>query len=65
MVTVTAGQSSAQRVNAAAALIRAAMISIQGGVLLDADPDDETLGLLEPGPLVALPLDKVVAPMPQ
>ena len=60
IVMVTAGRSSAQRVSAVAALMRAAGISITEGVLLDADDDDESLGLLEPdAPLVALPLDTV------
>jgi hypothetical protein len=47
-VTVSAGCSSALRINATAELLRAADISIATAVLLDSDENDETLGLLEP-----------------
>jgi capsular polysaccharide biosynthesis protein len=57
IVTVSAGRSSAQHVNATAALLRVAGVPVRSGVLLDADPDDESVGLLSSGmPLVGLPL---------
>ncbi len=57
IVTVTAGRSSAQHVNATAALLRVAGVPIRSAILLDADPDDESVGLLHAGaPLVGLPL---------
>lgn len=52
IVTVTAGRSSAQHVSATAELLRAAGVSIAGAVLLDADDDDETVGLVDPDPPV-------------
>ena len=56
VVTVTAGRSSAQRVSSTAVLLRAAGIKIRSGVLVDADPEDESIGLLQPeSPLVGLP----------
>jgi len=60
IVTVTAGRSSAQQVNATGALLRAAHVHVRSAVLLDADPDDETIGLLSAGPLVGVPLGAVV-----
>jgi hypothetical protein len=57
VVSVTAGCSSAQRVNSTAVLLRAAGISIRSGVLIGADPEDESIGLLQPeSPLVGLPV---------
>ncbi len=57
VVAVTAGRSSAQRVSSTAALLRAAGITIRSGVLLGADADDESIGLLQPeSPLVGLPV---------
>lgn len=56
VVTVTAGRSSAQRVSSTAVLLRAAGIAIRSGVLIGADPEDQSFGLLEPdSPLVGLP----------
>jgi hypothetical protein len=56
VVSVTAGRSSAQRVSSTAVLLRAAGITIRSGVLLDADAQDESIGLLQPdSPLVGLP----------
>ena len=56
VVTVTAGRSSAQRVSSTAALLRAAGITIRSGVLIGADAEDESIGLLQPeSPLVGLP----------
>ena len=56
VVSVTAGCSSAQRVSSTAVLLRAAGIAIRSGVLIGADPEDESIGLLQPeSPLVALP----------
>jgi hypothetical protein len=56
VVSVTAGRSSAQRVSSTAVLLRAAGIKIRSGVLVDADPADESIGLLQPeSPLVGLP----------
>lgn len=58
VVTVTTGRSSASRVNTIAALARAAGLSVRSGILVDADEDDETVGLLKPEtPLVGLPVD--------
>ena len=57
VVSVTAGCSSAQRVNSTAVLLRAAGITIRSGVLLGADAQDESIGLLQPdAPLVGLPV---------
>jgi hypothetical protein len=57
VVSATAGCSSAQRVNSTAVLLRAAGITIRSGVLIGADPEDESLGLLQPeSPLVGLPV---------
>ena len=62
VISVTVGRSSAQRVSATAALLRAAGITIRSGVLLDADVQDESIGLLQPDtPLVGLPIDGVVS----
>jgi len=62
VVSVTAGHSSAQRVSSTAVLLRAAGITIRSGVLLGADVQDESIGLLQPGsPLVGLPIDGVVS----
>jgi hypothetical protein len=56
VVTVTAGRSSAQRVSSTAVLLRAAGIAIRSAVLIGADADDQSFGLLEPdSPLVGLP----------
>jgi hypothetical protein len=56
VVTVTAGRSSAQRVSSTAVLLRAAGITIRSGVLIGADADDQSFGLLQPdAPLVGLP----------
>jgi len=56
VVTVTAGRSSARRVSSTAVLLRAAGITIRSGVLIGADAEDQSIGLLEPeSPLVGLP----------
>ena len=56
VVSVTAGCSSAQRVSSTAVLLRAAGITIRSGVLIGADAEDESIGLLQPeSPLVGLP----------
>ncbi len=56
VVTVTAGRSSAQRVSSTAVLLRAAGIAIRSGVLIGADAEDQSFGLLQPdSPLVGLP----------
>jgi hypothetical protein len=56
VVTVTAGRSSAQRVSSTAVLLRAAGITIRSAVLIGADADDQSFGLLQPdSPLVGLP----------
>jgi capsular polysaccharide biosynthesis protein len=63
VVTVTAGRSSAQAVNSTAALLRAAGITIRSGVLIGADAQDESIGLLQPeSPLVGVPLADDVIP---
>jgi hypothetical protein len=57
VVSVTAGCSSAQRVSSTAVLLRAAGITIRSGVLIGADAEDESIGLLQPeSPLVGLPV---------
>ena len=57
VVSVTAGCSSAKRVSSTAALLRAAGIAIRSGVLIGADAQDESIGLLQPdAPLVGLPV---------
>ena len=61
VITVTAGRSNTQRVSSTAALLRAAGITIRSGVLLGADAQDESIGLLQPDtPLVGLPIEGVV-----
>ena len=56
VVTVTAGRSSAQRVSSTAVLLRAAGITIRSGILMGADAEDQSFGLLQPeSPLVGLP----------
>ena len=56
IVTVTAGRSSAQRVSSTAVLLREAGITIRSGVLIGADAQDDSIGLLQPNaPLVGLP----------
>jgi hypothetical protein len=63
VVSVTAGQSSAQRVSSTAALLRAAGITIRSGVLIGEDSEDESIGLLQPdAPLVGLPVAEAVLP---
>ena len=63
VVSVTAGRSSAQRVSSTAALLRAAGVTIRSGVLVGADPEDESIGLLQPdAPLVGLPVADGVIP---
>lgn len=46
IATVTAGKNSAQRVTTIAQLLRAAQVQLVSTVLLDADADDESVGLL-------------------
>jgi capsular polysaccharide biosynthesis protein len=48
VVTVTAGQSSAERIHATGELIRLAGISLISGVLVGADKGDDSLGLTYP-----------------
>ena len=63
IVSVTAGHSSAQRVSSTAVLLRAAGITIRSGVLIGQDPEDESIGLLQPdSPLVGLPVAEAVLP---
>ena len=63
VVSVTAGRSSAQRVSSTAVLLRAAGITIRSGVLIGADPEDESIGLLQPeSPLVGVPVADGVIP---
>jgi len=62
VISVTVGRSSAQRVSSTSALLRAAGIRIRSGVLLGADAQDESIGLLQPeSPLVGLPIDGVAS----
>lgn len=57
VVSVTAGRSSAKRVSSTAVLLRAAGIKTRSGVLIGADAQDESIGLLQPdSPLVGLPV---------
>lgn len=63
VVSVTAGRSSAQRVSSTAVLLRAAGLTIRSAVLIGADSDDESIGLLRPdAPLVGLPVAEGVIP---
>ena len=63
VVSVTAGCSSSQRVSSTAALLRAAGMAIRSGVLLGADAQDESIGLLQANsPLVGLPVEGVIPP---
>jgi hypothetical protein len=63
VVTVTAGCSSAQRVSSTAVLLRSAGVSIRSGVLIGADAQDESIGLIQPdSPLVALPAAESIIP---
>jgi Chain length determinant protein len=64
IVTVSAGCSSAQRVSSTAILLRAAGITVRSGVLLDADLEDESIGLLQPdSPLVGVPASDGAIPV--
>ena len=57
VVSVTSGRSSVQAVSSTAALLRAAGIAIRSAVLIGADAEDESIGLLQPeSPLVGLPV---------
>lgn len=49
VVTVTAGGATPQRIGAVAELLGAAGIAMASAVLLDADPDDVSVGLPGPG----------------
>jgi Mrp family chromosome partitioning ATPase len=44
-VVVTAGRASAAKVQATAEILRAAGLSVLGGILVGADSNDESLGL--------------------
>jgi hypothetical protein len=48
VVVVTAGRSGAQRLSAIGELLRAAGLCVTTAVLLDADDDDQTVGLVIP-----------------
>jgi len=64
VVTVTAGRSRAQRVNSTAVLLRAAGITIRSGVLIGADAEDQSIGLLQPdSALVGLPATNSAIPV--
>ena len=47
MVLVTAGRSTASGLRSAGQLLRAAGITVDSVVLIGADPDDETVGLID------------------
>ncbi len=49
ILTVSAGRSTVQEINTVAELLDAADITATSAVLLDADTDDESVGLPEPG----------------
>ena len=49
IVTISAGRPSAQHVSAIAELARGAGVFIAAAALLEADTNDDTLGLLRPG----------------
>jgi hypothetical protein len=49
ILTVSAGRSTVQEINTVAELLDAADITAASAVLLDADTDDESVGLPEPG----------------
>ena len=57
VVTVTAGQSSATRIHAAAELIRLAGTRLVAAVLLDADKNDDSIGTGLDDPRPATPFD--------
>jgi hypothetical protein len=46
VVFVTAGKASAQRINGTAELLRAASVGVRSAVLLNADPNDDSIGLI-------------------
>ena len=52
VVTVSAGGSSAERINAVAELLEAANITVDSAVLLGADANDDSVGIPEPGAAV-------------
>jgi Chain length determinant protein len=63
VVAVTAGRSSAQRVSSTAVLLRSAGVMIRSGVLIGADAQDESIGLIQSeSPLVALPAAEGIVP---
>jgi len=45
IVTVSAGRSTAQRIGATAELLEAAGVAVRSAILLDADPDDDSVGI--------------------
>jgi hypothetical protein len=47
IITVTAGQSTPQRISATAELLRASGIGLVSAILFDCDPDDESVGLAD------------------
>ena len=49
VVTVTAGRSTGQQIDAVVELLEAADVAVSSAVLLGADDDDESVGLPEPG----------------
>jgi hypothetical protein len=48
-VLVTAGRSSAQRINGTAELLRAASIGVASAILVNADSYDDSVGLSDSG----------------
>lgn len=54
VVTVSAGKRTAQQVLAAMELLEAADISVSSMVLLNADVDDDSVGLADPRPAIAV-----------
>ncbi len=49
VLAVSAGASTAQRINAVAELLDAAQVPVSSAVLLETDADDDSVGLPEPG----------------
>ena len=64
IAVVTAGRSSAQKVHSAGEMIRLAGIRLDSAVLLGADRNDETLGVMDPAhPIMGLDIRAAAVPM--
>jgi hypothetical protein len=61
IVVVTAGRSTAQRINGTAELLRAASVTVTSAILVNADRRDESIGLSD---LSRSPLEQAVGALP-